>query len=493
MGIAPKIVPPAPNTAPKQVIEPQDAFAGGTPPAPRKLSSWKEIAAYLNRDVRTVQRWEKSEKLPVRRLRHAQRGSVFAYARELDSWVVARSSPPFTEQIDHRLARSHRFRNPRTASAVLALFSIAALILIPRFRQGPLSPHTPANAGVSAVAREAYMRGSYYFHRGTFEDVSASTKYFQRAIDAAPNYSAAYAALSVTRLMLRASSGNAAAEIAHSRELAQQAVSLDPALAEAHDALGMALAYGDWDWTSAEKEFLRALELNPGLAQAHSDYSQLEALFGRENLAIAEARRARELEPLSATIQSNLSWDYYWAHRFDDAIAISREMLASEPAYLIARSCIIRSLLVQGKFSEAHHEVVADLLAHGQDPAAYGLNDPSPETALRSYLEKSLAEQRALYEQKKIGPFLIAIDLAALHRKDELLDCLQRAVARREGISLVMNVEPLFDPYRHDPRFISIMRSTGLPSPAGSASLTQLREQPRAKFSGSPEAAARVN
>lgn len=464
MGIAPKIVPPAPNTAPKQVIGPQSVFAGRAPAESRKLSSWKEIASYLNRDVRTVQRWEKHEKLPVRRLLHAQRGSVFAYTKDLDSWVLTRSAMRFSERAEHHAGTAHRYAKLQTAAAAFALFAIAALILISSFRDGRSSPHTPANAAVSAVAREAYVRGNYYFHRGTFEDVSASAKYFQRAVDAAPNYAAAYAGLALTRLMLRASSSDRAAEVSRSRELAQRAVSLDPALAEAHDALGMTLAYGDWNWTAAEKEFLRAIELNPDFAQAHSDYSQLVALFGREGTAIAEAKRARELEPLSAAIQSNLSWDYYWAHRFDDAISTSREMLNSEPAYLIARSCIIRSLLVQGKSAEAREELIADLRAHGQDPAAYGLNEASPATALRNYFEKHLAEQRALYDQKKAGPFMIAIDLAALHRKDDLLDCLERAVQRREAISVVINVEPLFDPYRSDARFIKIAQTVNMPS-----------------------------
>lgn len=493
MGIAPKIVPLAPNSAPKNAINPGEGFASGTRVESRKLSSWKEIASYLNRDVRTAQRWEKQEELPVRRLLHAQRGSVFAYTADLDDWIEARTAPAAAQPAEGRPDGLPRPSFARAAIPLLALTLLAAVVLNPVVRPPRPAPRTPANAPVSQVAHEAYMRGSYYFHRNTAEDVAASAKYFERAIQASPNYSAAYAGLALTHLMLRALNANPSAEIARSHQLAERAVALDPDLAEAHDALGMVLAYGDWNWLGAEEEFRQALGLNPGLAQAHSDYSQLEALFGREDIAIAEAKRARELEPLSAAIESNLSWDYYWAHRFEEAIAASREMLASEPAYLIARSCIIRSLIVQNKFAEAREELAADVHVRGENPADYGLNEGSPENAVRNYFERHLAQQRALYEQQKTGPFMIAIDLAALRRKDELLECLEQAVNRREGVSLVVNVEPLFDPYRSDPRFIKIARTTGLPSPSTAALLTQLRETARAKSTGGPETAARAN
>jgi len=441
----------------------------------RKLSSWKEIATYLGREVRTVQRWEKNADLPVRRLLHAQRGSVFAYTADLDTWLAARSSSPLAERNetpDRNSPREVAAFSERsgisfqTSVFVAALLVVAALLLSPiaRAPRSNSSGEAGAAAAVSPVAREAYERGNYYFHRGTYEDVSASKHYYQRAVDAAPNFAAAYAGLSLTHLMLRGANEKTAGEIAASRELATRAVALDSSLAEAHDAFAMVLAFGDWNWLAAEKEFQRAIELNPYLAQAHSDYAQLEAIFGREEIAIAETKRARELAPLSATIGSSLAWDQYWARQYDDAIATSREMLAAEPSYKMARNCTIRAFVAQGKFEEARTELITQIRESNADPFAYGLNDRDAEAAVKNYFEKDLAQQRALHAQKKTGSFMIAIDLAALRRKDELLDLLSAAVKQREGVPLVMNVEPLFDPFRNDPRFIGIARATGLPS-----------------------------
>ena len=444
------------------------------PNSSRKLSSWKEIATYLGREVRTVQRWEKNADLPVRRLLHAQRGSVFAYTADLDAWLAARSSSPLADKeelADRDLVRAaapfaeRREFSFRASAFIVALSAIAVLFLSPMARTLMSNSRQAGSvaAAVSPVAREAYERGNYYFHRGSYQDVVASERHYQRAIDAAPDFAAAYAGLSLARLLLRGANEKTAGEIAASRELATRAVAIDAASAEAHDALAMVLAYGDWNWLAAEKEFQRAIELNPNLAQAHSDFAQLEAIFGREDIAIAETKRARELEPLSATIGASLAWDQYWARRYDDAIATSREMLAAEPQYKMARNCTIRAFVVQGKFEEARRELITQISESNADPFVYGLNDGDAETAVKNYFEKDLAEQRALFEKKKTGPFMFAIDLAALHRKDELLDVLSAAVKRHEGVPLVMNVEPLFDPYRDDPRFLEIARATGLP------------------------------
>lgn len=484
MAISPKFTPEALQTThaarPDSTEAPLSAASApraiGTSSFSRKLSSWKEIATYLGREVRTVQRWEKSAELPVRRLLHAQRGSVFAYTADLDAWFAARSSAPFAdkeESVDQDLARAaapfaeRKEFSFRASAFIVALSAVAALLLSPIARAPRPGSRVTARvsmAAVSPVAREAYERGNYYFHRGSYQDVVASERYYQRAIDTAPDFAAAYAGLSTARLLLRGANEKTAGEIAASRELATRAVALDPSLAEAHDALAMVLAYGDWNWLDAEKEFQRAIELNPNAAQPHSDYAQLEAIFGREALAIAETKRARELEPLSATIGSSLAWDQYWARQYDDAIATSREMLAAEPEYKMARNCTIRAFVVQRKFKEAREELIAQMRESNEEASSYGLYASEDETAVRNYFEKDLAEQRALFAKKKAGPFMIAIDLAALHRKDELLDVLSSAVARHEGVPLVMNVEPLFDPFRDDPRFIEIARATGLPS-----------------------------
>jgi len=419
----------------------------------KRLSSWKEIANYLGREVRTVQRWEKSEGLPVRRLYHSERGSVFAERQELDDWLARRIASPSGEAyspVQIPVSSSSRRYIPVFVSVTILVFA-AGLLMMTRFRRS--RPHIPA-----ATAQAAYLRGVYYLNRGTYEDLMESGRYFQKAIEADPSFAQAYAGYSEVRLL----TGGTASDIAASRDCAKRAVALGPDVAETHVALGMLLAYADWNWTAAEREFQTALRLDPKLASAHDRYAQLEGLMGREALAISETTRARQLEPLSATIGSNLAWDLYWARRYDDAITTSREMLKSEPGFSVARNCIVRALLAQGRMDEARAELVAQVRESGGDPANYGLNDSVPLVAVRNYLERDLANQQELFAQNRTETFMMAIDLALLHRGKELLDCLEQALARRDSVVLVMNVEPLFDAYRSDPKFDRIARAVGL-------------------------------
>lgn len=422
---------------------------------PERLSCWKEIANYLGREVRTVQRWEKSEGLPVRRLYHSERGSVFAERQELDDWLAKRIATPSGEAPCSAyipVSSSSRRHIPIFVFVTILVFA-AGVLMMTRPRRS--RPHIPA-----ATAQAAYLRGVYYLNRGTYQDLMESGRYFQKAIQADPSFAQAYAGYSEVRLL----TGGATGDIAASRDYAKRAVALGPDVAETHVALAMLLAYADWNWMAAEREFQKALRLNPKLASAHDGYAQLEGLIGREALAVSETTRARQLEPLSATIGSNLAWDLYWARRYDDAITASREVLKAEPGFSIARNCTVRALLAQGRMDEARAELVAQVRESGGDPAAYGLNASVPSVAVRNYIERHLDNQWRLFAESRTDTFMIAIDLAVLHRKKELIDCLEQALARRESVVLVMNVEPLFDPYRDDPRFVRIARATGLPA-----------------------------
>ena len=435
---------------------------------PAKLDSWKQIAVYLGREVRTVQRWEKSSGLPVRRLQHEKRGSVYAYTGELDAWIAARD-PQQTEGAspDTRTPRRSRVAYLLAAATLAGVAGIAAALFARPLTHamGGSSEGVAAAALVSTPARNVYLRGLYYMNRGTREDLEQSIRHFREALSEDPQYASAYAGIAKAYVYLGTSGKEGSARTLLARDAAERAVRLDDSLADAHEALGLVRALGDWDWRGGEVEFQRALRLNPNLASAHSSYALFEALLGRQDIAIAEARHAVELEPLSAILGANLAWYYYWARQYDEAIGVSRDVLRSEPQFMSAQRCIIRSLVAQRRFEDARTELRAQLQEAGMDPAARGLNAPSAEQAVHDYFAQWLARLDQLQSKEDGDSFDMAIALAALDRKEELLACLERAFQRHEIIAVVMNVEPLFDAYRTEPRFAEILRRVGLPQP----------------------------
>jgi Tfp pilus assembly protein PilF len=449
-----------PHKIPEATVEANPVAASS--PAPGELGSWKEIAVYLGREVRTVQRWERTDGLPVRRLKHAKRGSVFAYREELDRWVELRLQAPSGERAKAEKTQPLGLRN----LAVIAVgCGVATLVFLSLHFAHSYDNSSAARRASETPARAAYQRGIYYLNRGKLEDLRESERYFKQAIAADANYAGAHARLAEIRLYLRGRSRYSLHEVAAALDEAERAVQLDPASGEAHEAVATVRAFGLWDWSGGEGEFRQALRLNPESGSAHNGYAELLALAGREEAAISEAERARQLEPLSALAGAGIPWYYYWARRYDEAIAFSRRILPSEPQFDTAQMCIVRSLVAQERWEEARAELIVQMKKDGEDPVKIGLTAAPPKEALRHYYEWDLAKRE---KQEAVGEgsnFLIGIDLAALHRKEELFDNIRKSFEDRESLPLVMNLEPLFDPFRNDPRFALMARETGLPVP----------------------------
>lgn len=426
---------------------------------PRRLNSWKEIAIYLGREVRTVQRWEKFEQLPVRRLSHKERGTVYAFTSELDAWLESRRPEPKAPSHTDRKAESQR-RGWVWVAAALCLAATLTFAFVARktFRLQESRGHSLATFAGNK-AGEAYLRGLFLLNLQTGESIQKSIPEFEFAIQRDPKLVAARARLAEAHTYLGMGM-SAPAELAVAREAAEGAVRLDAKSAEAHEALGMVYAYADWNWKDAQREFAEAVELNPDLATAHSNYAQLAAILDDPATAVSEAKRAWELNPLSPTFGASLAWYYYWARRFDEAIAASRKVLASQPGFFSAQACIVRALVAQGRFSDARTELKQQMLASHQDALAALLEGDDPKEAIHSYYRAKL---KAWAADGRTSSFDLALALAALGEKEQLVDCLKRAYERREFIALLINVEPYFEPYRHDPRILELAHKIGLP------------------------------
>jgi TolB-like protein/tetratricopeptide (TPR) repeat protein len=619
----------------------------GSPLPEKKLVSWKEIAAHLGREVRTVQRWEKTEGLPVRRHEHQKKSTVYAYPGELDDWVKKRqpaddpeadaafipepddapaengngdsvlaingnkgageSAPidpdgpsghpppigkrlvlalatgailglvaygtyrwfqtkdsaqdrirlvvlPFTNlsgdskqdyvtagltdeirtqlgrldpphlgviaptsskivsaggrpvqeigrtlnvkyvlegsvqsagnqvRIDVQLIQVSDEANlwsdsfTRDLSDVLQVESdvsaavarqILATLPVPPPPQ-PTRPirngKVPSDSPEITKSRDAYLRGQFTW--GTRGDLRSSIQFFEQAIQEDPTYAQAYAGLAAaTAILGQVPNDGMPPRDAKpkAREAAQRALQLDPRLAEAHAVLGnVAMSY-DWDLGTAEKELLRAIELNPNDPTAHEWYCHLLIVEGRNPEALAEVRRALDLDPVSPLFHTVLAETYYFGRSYDAAIEEAQQVVKLHPDFIFARYWLGFAFSAKKMYPEAVDTFQKARQLSGDNPAilmAYGYTQALAGNAkeARSGLQK--------LEQLRNTRFVPALYLAAIHvglgESDESFRLLDLAYQERIDRLVYLGVEPMADPIRSDPRFSRLLAKVGL-------------------------------
>ena len=305
-------------------------------------------------------------------------------------------------------------------------------------------------------AHQLYLKGRFFWNKRTGNDLKKSIDYFQQAIAADPNYALAYAGVADAYVLLPGyTAGTPRDCYPKAKAAAKKALELDDTLAEAHTTLAMAIWYYDFDFSQANREFQRAIELNPNYATAHQQYGNntLSAL-GRFDHAIAEGKRAVELDPLSLIINADLGSDYYFARRYDEAIAQQRKTLELDPGFYYARFNLGEALAAKRTFDEAISEYqkaralnddpfVLGLLGH-----AYASSGNKPEAL------KILEQLKELSRQRYVSAYSFAVVYLGLGDKEEALRWLEQSYQDRAGADIGwIRVDPLLDPLRGDPRF----------------------------------------
>jgi DNA-binding winged helix-turn-helix (wHTH) protein/TolB-like protein/Flp pilus assembly protein TadD len=313
-------------------------------------------------------------------------------------------------------------------------------------------------------AYRLYMLGRYRGNRSTVEDWKKAIEYFNAATDKDPNYALAYTGLANMYLSLIADSLIPKAEaIPKAKQAAMTALRLDDSLAEAHVSAGRIKTYYDWDWTGAEREFMRAIELNPNSGDAHREYAAYLTNIGRSEQAIAEAKRARDLDPLTLATNFQVAWALISAHRYDEAIEQSQEAVATFPT---AHFWIGLAYLGKGMYEQAVGEFEEKLrLSKDYDPLtrahlgyAYAMLGRKDEAA------KVLAELRELHQQRQASPYYPAIVYAGLEDKDQAFAWLEEAYREHSRpLASGLKVNPVWDRLHPDPRFADLLRRMGLP------------------------------
>ena len=310
----------------------------------------------------------------------------------------------------------------------------------------------------SYEAFDLYLKGEYYWNKRRLPE---AVPYFQQAVAKDPNYARAYAGLADCYALIGGYSGRPQNDLTpQARAAALRALELDGNLAEAHTALALIVQNYDYDWQTAEKEYRRAIELNPNYATAHHWYAEHLALLGRFDEALRESERARELDPLSLIIAVDNGQILYFSRQYDRAIQQFRAVSEMEPNY--PRSHIVNFAYVErGMFAEA----LADIETwrqQGPSPwmwsvLAYIYGRAGQQQEAQRALDKLLEMNR----RQQVGPAAFVSAYIGMGNKEQAFIWLEKAYSQHANLT-TLKVDPIYDPLRGDPRFQDLLRRVGL-------------------------------
>lgn len=323
--------------------------------------------------------------------------------------------------------------------------------------QARLAAYRPVNP----EAHEAYLKGRYFWNQRTEEGLNKGVEYFQKAVELDPYYAQGYAGLA-DAYTVSAYRGYLPPREAYpkAKAAALKALEFDNGLADAHTALAAVTEMYDHDWAGAEREFKRAIELNPGYANAHHWYALHLDEIGRMEASIAEIKRALELDPLSMIINTNVAITLYHARRYDAAIEQLQRALEIDPNYHLAHVALGMVYEQKGMYRAAIAEYEKAVSPPEGDSSwrSVALGHAYALAGRKTEALNVLQQLKALSKRRYVDPEQLADLCIALGDKDQALAWLEKQEFPRYGL----RADPRFDPLRSDPRFQALLRRSGL-------------------------------
>ena len=324
----------------------------------------------------------------------------------------------------------------------------------------------PAHKQPNTEGYDLYLKGRYFLNRKTQVDAQRATDYFQQALAKDPNDAMAYAGLADSYSSLVFPLGAVAPRevMPKAKEAALRALAIDNALGEAHASLAYITFFYDWDWAAAEREFKRALELNPNNADTHHWYSHFLMGQGRVEESLTQSKRALELSPFDMLFNVHLGWHNLYARQYDQALEQIEKAIEMDENF--AQAYPWRGLILeqQGKYAEAiaAFQKAINLFPGGSSVAKAELAHAYAVSGDREAAQKIIAELQELAKTKYVSSFQIAAIYAGLGEKDEVFAWLEKAFAERSDGLVNLNAEQRFDNLRSDPRFTDLARRVRL-------------------------------
>ena len=309
-------------------------------------------------------------------------------------------------------------------------------------------------------AYQLYLKGRYYWNKRTPDGFKRGLELFQQAIDTDPGYALAYAGLADSYAMLGDYSVLAPREaFPRAEAAAQTALRLDDNLAEGHTSLAFVKMAYAWDWETADREFRRAIELNPNYATAHQWYASYLVMMGRFDESIREIKRAQELDPLSRIINANLGLHYYYARQFDQSFEQLKKTISLDEQFFVPHQYLGRTLIQKGMYREAVTELeLARKLSNDSPEVIASLGHALAVAGRKDEARKILQELDDISRQRYVLPYFRAAVYTGLGDKDQAFQWLERAFEERHPGLVLVNIDPRFDSLRSDPRFADLLR-----------------------------------
>jgi Tfp pilus assembly protein PilF len=485
-----------------------------SPRANRRLDTWKEIGAFFGRDERTVKRWETTRGLPVHRVPGAGRANVYAYSDELAEWLhgakiageqetdsnpdaltgtaagaaaetnadagaEAQANVGFTDRRVGERRSAERLTLPPhnwpagRYMAILVAVLVAALLAVTVVRRASSARTvraTPAAARhhtPDPAAEQLYLKGIYYWQKRTPETLNQAVDYFTQAVVRDPQYAEAYVGLANCYNLLREYSLMPANEAyPRAQAAAQRAIALDDSLSGAHSALAFVDFYWSWDAAAAQREFVRALTLDPNSSVAHYWYGTFLLHLGRYSESLQEIEKAQKLDPNSKSILADKGLVLFHSGQTTQAAELLKQLAEAEPDFLSPHNYLATVYLGQGEYPQylaesrkaatlLHDQARLEVVSAGEKGLARG--------GPRGMWSEILQEQQRLHANGKETAYNLARTCASLGRKQESLDYLQAAYQQREPELVTMRVDWQLSRLDDEPRFRELLAQVGLP------------------------------
>jgi len=312
----------------------------------------------------------------------------------------------------------------------------------------------------SAEAHQAYLKGRFYWNKRTEVGLMQGLDYFKQAIEKDPGYALAYTGIADSyNLLGRYSHLGPNEAMPKAKAAAIKALEIDDELGEAHTSLAFVVRYYDLDWWAADREYKRAIELNPSYATAHHWYALNLSGLERHDEAINEIKRALELDPLSLIINTNVAWVYYFARKYDRAIEQYKKTLDMEPNFGVARLRIGRAYLQKRMFEEAIAEFkkAVSLSDENTDMLA-ALAHGYAVSGRKNDAMKMLDRLKEISKDRYVPSYELAVIFLGLEDKDQALKWLEKAYEERGSYLAYIKIDPRIDNLRSDQSFISLLK-----------------------------------
>jgi TolB-like protein/DNA-binding winged helix-turn-helix (wHTH) protein len=311
-------------------------------------------------------------------------------------------------------------------------------------------------------AYDLYLKGQYFFNKRTAADLEEAIILFRQAFEKDPGYARAYAGIAASYALLPEYNAQPQGDyISKGRAAAMKALQLDDSSAEAHTALALIVQNFDWDWNTAQREFRRAVELNPNYATAHHWYAEHLMWRGRFDDALQESERARQLDPLSLIIAADNGAILYFSRQYDRAIAKWRSVLDMDPDFLRAH-LIIGAYTEKQLFQEAlteNERLRPKILPQSfwsWQAYIYGRQGNTAEC------QRAIKTLLTLQNRRPVDPFIVAWAYLGIRDRDHAAQWLEAARRQHSSELITLKVNPAFDFMRDDPRFKDLAVRVGL-------------------------------